>query len=92
MSITIQSFAAFSTKFSEIFPPAAKKAILTLEKSKLSKSLTSRFLFLKVIIFPTLFDDANKYKLSIERSFFSRTSSVFLPTFPVAPTIAISMM
>ena len=40
MSITIQFFAAFSTKFSEIFPPAAKKAILTLEKSKLSKSLT----------------------------------------------------
>ena len=29
--MTIQCFAAFSANFSEIFPPAAKKAIFTLE-------------------------------------------------------------
>jgi len=29
--------AAFSANFSEIFPPAAKKAIFTFEKSKFSK-------------------------------------------------------
>ena len=37
-------------------------------------------------------EEANKYKLSIESSFFSRTSSIFLPTLPVAPTIAIFMI
>ena len=31
-------------------------------------------------------------KLSIENSFLSKISNVFLPTFPVAPTIAIFMI
>ena len=44
------------------------------------------------IFVPTLLEDANKYRLSISSSFFSRTSKVFLPTFPVAPTIAIFMI
>ena len=33
-----------------------------------------------------------KKELSIENSFLSKISNVFLPTFPVAPTIAIFMM
>ena len=33
-----------------------------------------------------------KYKLSIDKFLFSRSSKVFLPTFPVAPTIAIFMI
>ena len=43
-------------------------------------------------VFPELFDDATKCRLSKDSPFFSRTSNIFLPTFPVAPTIAISMM
>jgi len=62
------------------------------EKSKLFKSSTLYSLSLNFILTPTLFDDASKYKLSILSSFFSRTSKVFLPTFPVAPTIAIFMI
>ena len=88
----MQCFAAFSANFSEIFPPAAKKAIFTLEKSKLSKSKISCSLPLKLIFFPALLNEATKYRFSINSSFFSRTSRVFLPTFPVAPTIAIFMM
>ena len=74
-------FAAFSTNFSEIFPPAAKKVIFTLEKSKLSKSKTSSFLSLKEIFFPALFDDATKYMLSKESSFFQEPLKSFFQRF-----------
>ena len=68
--MTRQFFAAFSANFSEIFPPAAKKAIFTLEKSKFSRSKTSCSLSLKLIFLPALLDEATKYRLSIDSSFF----------------------
>jgi hypothetical protein len=64
--------AAISAKFSEIFPPAAKKVIFTLEKSKVSRSITSCSFPLKLILDPALLDEASKYKLSIASSFFSQ--------------------
>ena len=79
--MTKQLFAAFSANFSEIFPPAEKKAIFTFEKSKLSKFDTSYSLPLKFIFFTTLLDDATKCRLSKESSFFSRTSNIFLYIF-----------
>ena len=39
-----------------------------------------------------MLEDATKYKLSTGKFFISKTSIIFLPTFPVAPTIATSMM
>ena len=60
LSITKQCLAAFSANFSEIFPPAAKKAIFTFEKSKSSNSLTKISLPWKWIFFPALFDEATK--------------------------------
>ena len=47
--MTNECLEAFSTNFSDIFPPAAKKVIFTLEKSKVSKLKTSCSLFLKFI-------------------------------------------
>ena len=44
---------------------------------------------LKLIFLPTLFDDAIKNNSSIGNCFFSKTPKSFLPTFPVAPIIAI---
>jgi len=70
----------------------AKKIILALVKSKVSKSWTWYSLSLKFSLVPTLFDDASKNKLLKDIFFFSSTSKVFLPTFPVAPTIAIFMI
>ena len=92
MSITKELLAALAANFSEIFFPAAKKIIFAFEKSKFSKSLTVYSLLLKKILVPTLFDDANKNILSKDIFFLSNTSKVFLPTFPVAPTIAIFMI
>ena len=74
------------------FFSAEKKVIFTFEKSKVSRSITSYSFPLKLILDPALLDEASKYKLSIESSFFSRTSNIFLPTLPVAPTIAIFMI
>ena len=51
LSITIDFSAAIGTYFSEIFPPAEKKAIFTFEKSKFSKSITSISLSLNLIFF-----------------------------------------
>jgi hypothetical protein len=48
--------AAISAKFSEIFPPAAKKVIFTFEKSKVSRSITSCSFPLKLILDPALLD------------------------------------
>ena len=66
--------------------------ITALEKSKLSKLSTSISLPLNFNFDPALLDDATRYKLLKEKFFFSKTSIIFLPTFPVAPTIAIFMM
>ena len=41
LSITKHLSAALKANFSEISPPAAKKATFTFEKSKLVKSITS---------------------------------------------------
>ena len=92
MSITVECLAAIGTYFSEIFPPAEKKVMLAFEKSKVSKFLTSISLPLNFNFDPALLDYATKYKLPIEMFFFSKTSIIFLPTLPVAPTIAIFMM
>ena len=77
---------------SEIFPPAEKKVIFAFEKSKFSKFSTSISLPLNFNFYPALLEDATKYRSSIGRFLFSKTSNIFLPTFPVAPTIAIFMM
>ena len=58
--------------FSEIFPPAAKKVILAFEKSKVSRSITSCSLPLKLFFDQHFLDDATKNKLSIASFFFSR--------------------
>ena len=92
LSITTECFAAIGTYFSEILPPAEKKVISTLEKSKPSKLSTFKSLLLNFNFAPALFDEATRNSLSIEKFFFSKTSIIFLPTFPVAPTIATSMM
>ena len=89
MSITIECFAASETYFSEILPPAEKKVISLFEKSKVSKSSTLIFLSLNFNFFPALLEDATKWMLSTGKFFFYKTSIIFLPTFPVAPTIAI---
>ena len=63
-------FEAFFANSCDIFPPAAKKTIFAFAKSKLASSKTSYCLSLNLIIEPTLFEDANKYKLSIGSFFF----------------------
>ena len=84
--------AAKGTYFSEIVFPAEKKEIFTLEKSKFSKFSTLISLSPNLSVVPALLDDATKYRLSIEIFLLCKTSIIFLPTFPVAPTIAIFMM
>ena len=92
LSITIVLFAAIGAHFSATALPAAKKAIFTFEKSNFSKSSTVCSLPKKFIFFPELFDEATKKASVTEKFFFSSTSISFLPTLPVAPTIAIFMM
>ena len=89
LSITVQLRAATGANFSEIFPPAEKKHISVLEKSKSFKFFTSIFFPLKSNFDPELFSEATKYRSFIGRFFLSKTSRIFLPTLPVAPTIAI---
>ena len=89
LSTTIEFLAAFGANFSEIFPPAEKKVKSTFEKSKFSSSSILISLPLKFKDDPKLLVEANKCKLSTLKFFFSKTSRIFLPTFPVAPTIAI---
>ena len=85
-------FAAVGTYFSEIFPPAEKNVISAFEKSKFSKLITSISLSLNLTFDPVLLEDARSYRLVTENFFLSKTSIIFLPTFPVAPTIAIFMV
>ena len=47
---------------------------------------------LKLIFEPALLADATKKISATDKFFLSSTSSTFLPTLPVAPTIAIFMM
>ena len=84
--------AAFSANFSAIVPPAAKKVISAFEKSYVSKFSITYSLSLKEIFFPALYSEATKYRLSNLKFFLSNTSRVFLPTFPVAPTIAMFIL
>ena len=92
LSMTIVFSAALCAHFSATELPAAKKAIFTLEKSNFSKSITICSLPLKLIFFPELLEEATKNNSEIGKFLFSKTSMIFLPTFPVAPTIAIFMM
>ena len=78
--------------FSAIALPAEKKASLTFEKSNFSRSITVYSFPEKLIFFPSLLDDATKYNSVIGNFFFYNTSINFLPTLPVAPTIAIFMV
>ena len=80
-----------------LIDPNNEEAILMLmkiglEKSNFSKFSTLIFLSPKLSVVPALLDDATKYRLSIEIFLLCKTSIIFLPTFPVAPTIAIFMM
>jgi len=58
--------------------------VLDLENFDFSKA--------KITFCPTLLGEATKYNSLKGRFFRSKISSVFLPTFPVAPTIAIFMI
>ena len=90
--MTTVCFAAVGTYFSEIFPPAEKNVMSAFEKSKFSRLLTSISLSLNIIYDPKLLEDARRYRLVTEKFFLSKISIIFLPTFPVAPTIAIFMV
>ena len=68
--MTIVFLAAIGAHFSAIELPAEKKAIFTLEKSKLSKPWIECSFPLKLIFLPTLFDEAIKNNLSIGNCFF----------------------
>ena len=92
LSITIVFSAAIGAHFSAIALPAEKNAIFTFEKSNFSRSRMEYSFPLKLIFFPTLFYEAIRNNSSIGNFFFSNTSRSFLPTLPVAPTIAIFMM
>ena len=91
LSITIVLFAAIGAHFSATALPAAKKAIFTFE-NQIFPNLQLYVLYLKNLFFPELFDEATKKASVTEKNFFSSTSIIFLPTLPVAPTIAIFMM
>ena len=70
------------------FAPQQKKVIFAFVKSNLLKLIISSCLFLNIILLPTLFSEAIKYNSLTGKFLFSRTSIIFLPTLPVAPTIA----
>ena len=91
------TFFAAGGKISEIFAEKAARDSIVIDNSSFyrmdpdvplivpqvnSNHLNNNFC-------PALLEDATKYNFSKGRFFFSNTSSVFLPTFPVAPTIAI---
>ena len=82
------SLAALRTHSFAMELPAAKKVIPAFENLYLFKASTSIIFPLKDIFCPTLFSDATRKSLSNFRFDFSKIFIVFLPTLPVAPTIA----
>ena len=98
---TIEILEKSKIPFEELYLVASKKSagkkikfrkkeieIENLENYDFSKASILIFFFLKVIIFPALFFEATKKRLSILILDFSKISMVLRPTLPVAPTIA----
>ena len=79
-------------KLGQLIINAAKKVISAFEKLYVSRSSTITSLCLNLSNCPTLFFEATKKRSSNSIFDFSKISIVFLPTFPVAPIIAIFIM
>jgi len=71
------------------FPELEKSELELISVDVVEINSIENRMFLKVIFFPILLSEAIRYSSLNSKFSFSITSKSFLPTFPVAPTIAI---